>query len=62
MYSYPFSDRYRQLRKCSETYYITVIVDTNLDTIIGAGTLVNIKHRKKVTNKKEKNKGHSTKT
>ena len=49
-YSYHFSDRYRQLRKCSETYYITVIVDTNLDTIIGAGTLVNIKHSKKVTN------------
>ena len=32
-------------------------MDTNLDTIIGAGTLVNIKHRKKVTNKKQMNKG-----
>ena len=28
------------MRSCPNTYYITVIVDTELDLIIGAGTIV----------------------
>jgi len=35
-----FLKRFDDMRKCANTYYITVIVDTKLDKIIGSGTIV----------------------
>ena len=32
--------KFNQMRNCPNTYYITVIVDTELDLVIGAGTIV----------------------
>ena len=34
------SEQFNDMRRCSSTYYITVIVDTKLDKIVGAGTMV----------------------
>jgi len=35
-----FTEQFNDMRRCSNTYFITVIVDTNLDKIVGAGTMV----------------------
>jgi len=35
-----FMEHFSDMKKSSDTYYITVIVDTKLDKIVGSGTLV----------------------
>lgn len=35
-----FIRRFHQMKNCHNTYYITVIVDTKKDKIIGSGTIV----------------------
>merc|ERR1712142_1088557 len=35
-----FLRRFYDMKNCANTYYITVIVDTKLDKIIGSGTIV----------------------
>lgn len=38
-----FQERFAEMRNCADSYYITVIVDTKIDSIIGSGTLVNVR-------------------